>query len=130
VSAGIQSNILSISSQLVSILGKSYKGVGDIRTTWNSIKPSSNGVGVGTLFTIAYEYGYVKDKKHDKINTRVNRRDNQELTTQRNWQHRIHKTRYNIDVRENRSLFCHVSCVYDVVSVSMLFIVDCPFCLL
>jgi hypothetical protein len=39
--------------------GKSYKGVGDIRTTWNSIKPSSNGVGVGTLFTIAYEYGYV-----------------------------------------------------------------------
>jgi hypothetical protein len=44
--------------------GKSYKGVGDIRTTWNSIKPSSKGVGVGTLFTIAYEYGYVKDKKH------------------------------------------------------------------
>jgi hypothetical protein len=44
--------------------GKSFKGEWDIRTTWNSIKPSSKGVGVGTLFTIAYEYGYVKDKKH------------------------------------------------------------------
>jgi cytochrome c biogenesis protein ResB len=65
-------------------------------------------------------------KIQDKINTRVNRRDNQEWTTQRNWQHRIHKIQDKI----NTSLFCPVSCVSDVVSVSVLFILDCPFCLL
>jgi hypothetical protein len=31
-------------------------------------------------------------KTQDKINTRVNRRYNQEWTTQSHWQHRIHKT--------------------------------------
>jgi hypothetical protein len=41
-----------------------FKGERDIKTTWNSIKVSANGIGVGSLFNIAYEYGYVKDKKH------------------------------------------------------------------
>jgi hypothetical protein len=38
----------------------------------------------------------------DKINTRVNRRDNQEWTTQRHWQLRIHKTQDKINTRVNR----------------------------
>jgi hypothetical protein len=42
----------------------SFKDERDIKTTWNSIKVSANGIGVGSLFNIAYEYGYVKDKKH------------------------------------------------------------------
>jgi hypothetical protein len=44
--------------------GDSFKGERDIKTTWNSIKVSAGGIGVGSLFNIAYEYGYVKDKKH------------------------------------------------------------------
>jgi hypothetical protein len=44
--------------------GISFKGEGDIKTTWGSIKVSANGIGIGTLFNIAYEYGYVKDKRH------------------------------------------------------------------
>jgi hypothetical protein len=65
------------------------------------------------------------------INTRVNRRDNQEWTTKRHWQYRIHKTRDKINTRVNRrDNFCLVSCASDVISVSVLFILDCPFCLL
>jgi hypothetical protein len=73
------------------------------------------------------------------INTRVNRRDNQEWTTHRHWQHRIHKTQYKINTRVNRwdnqewttqRQWQHVSCVSDVVIVSVFFILDCPICLL
>jgi hypothetical protein len=38
----------------------------------------------------------------DKIKNRVNRRDNQEWTTHRQWQHRIHKTQDKIKTRVNR----------------------------
>jgi hypothetical protein len=41
-------------------------------------------------------------KTQDKINTRVNRRNNQEWTTQRHWQHRIHKIQDKINTRVNR----------------------------
>jgi hypothetical protein len=44
--------------------GDSFKDERDIKTTWNSIKISPSGIGVGSLFNTAYEYGYVKDKKH------------------------------------------------------------------
>jgi hypothetical protein len=39
-----------------------------------------------------------------KINIRVNRRDNQEWTTQRHWQHGIHKTQDKINTRVNRRM--------------------------
>jgi hypothetical protein len=41
-------------------------------------------------------------KTQDKINTRGNRRDNQEWITQRHWQHRTHKTQDKINTRVNR----------------------------
>jgi hypothetical protein len=34
----------------------SFKGERDIKTTWNSIKVSASGIGVGSLFNIAYDY--------------------------------------------------------------------------
>jgi hypothetical protein len=45
-------------------------------------------------------------KIQDKINTRVNRRHNQEWTTQRHWKHRIHTTREKINTRVNRRDNC------------------------
>jgi hypothetical protein len=75
--------------------------------------------------------------RSNRITTRVNRRDNQEWTKQKHWQHRIHKTQEKINTRVNRRdnqewlcFFCSLSCVFDVVSVSVLFFLDCPFCLL
>jgi uncharacterized membrane protein (DUF106 family) len=53
-------------------------------------------------------------KTQDKINTRVNRRDNQELTTQRHWQHRIHKTQDKLSV-SLCYLFLIVTSVYSSV---------------
>ena len=41
-------------------------------------------------------------KTQNTTNTRVNRRDNQEWTTQRHCQHRIHKTQDTINTRVNR----------------------------
>jgi hypothetical protein len=96
------------------------------------------------LFTLVIQrhWQHRIHKTQDKINTRVNRRDNQEWKTQRHWQYRMHKTQGKINTRVNRRdnqedcpfcllecLFCTVSCVSDVVSVSVLFILDCPFCL-
>jgi hypothetical protein len=56
----MHSNILSISVHVVSTLALTPTP----KTTWGSIKVSANGIGIGTLFNIAYEYGYVKDKRH------------------------------------------------------------------
>jgi ABC-type transport system involved in cytochrome bd biosynthesis fused ATPase/permease subunit len=72
-------------------------------------------------------------KTQDKIITTVNRKDNQEWATQRHWQHRKHRSEVVVSVSVLFLLFSLVfilSCVSDVVSVFVLFILDCPFYLL
>jgi hypothetical protein len=82
-----------------------------------------------------------------QINVRENRRGNQEWTIQRHWQHWTHKTQNEriqskqtpqhtrkvkkMNNTDSTSMFiCPVSCVSNVTSVSVLFILDCPFCFL
>jgi hypothetical protein len=59
-------------------------------------------------------------KIRDKINTRVNRRDNQEWTAQRIWQHRIHKKQDTINTRVNRR---------ESLLFTLVFIVSCVLCI-
>ena len=53
-------------------------------------------------WTTQRDWQHLIHKTQDKINTRGNRRDNQEWTTHRHWQHRIHKTQDKINTRGNR----------------------------
>jgi hypothetical protein len=77
---------------------------------------------------LVYPMWHCQHRKHntqDKINTRVNRRDNKEWTAQRHCQHRIHNTQDKMNTRVNRrdsvysSVYFVLCLVYPKMPVSL-----------
>jgi Flp pilus assembly protein TadB len=84
---------------------------------------------VSQMLTVQRHCQHLRHKTQDKMNTRVNRSDNQEWKTQRYWKHRIHKTRDKINTRVNRRDNQGVVHSWLSLLFTRVFILSCVLCL-